>query len=403
MEIFEIIKRITPLEELEVAGKKALVRLDLDLPQEADGNLYDDGRLASSLATLRSLLERGARVAVAGHRGNPEGRIEERFSLLEVAGRLAELSGCEVIFSDDCVGDGVRRMIADLRPGSLLVLENLQFHRGEVDGGDHFSRKLAENFDLYVAEAFSCCHLPLASLTRVPRLLPARAAGLALQRSLAGLRSVLDGHRRSLVALLGGSSLAPNAALIEALLPHSRLLLLGGGLAYPFLQARGRALGGSAAAEEEVRRAGRILRQAEQAGVAVLLPQDHLAAAGPGKTPEPIDAPALPAGRKGLDIGPKTVNLFAQEIGRAKAIFWHGSLAAEEGPLEASSYALARQIAAAPGAAWAAGGEACAVVQRLGLAPQFEALLPASAAAVTWLAGHPLPGLLALAPGKGKK
>jgi phosphoglycerate kinase len=398
MEAVEIYERIAPLSALELEGKRIFLRVDFNVGLTLEGKIADDSRLRAALDTVNYIVQRGGKVALGSHLGRPHGKVDPALSLLPVAEAVAEIYEREVIFSDDCVGDGVRKMMAELKSETLLLLENLRFHRGEEENGEHFCRKLAENFDVYVGDAFASAHRPHGSLVGALPHFREKAGGLLLQREVRHLLPLMVKPKQPYIVVLGGARVSDKIAVIENLMSRCKALCIGGGMAYTFLKAQGVEVGTSLVEESKLVAAERMLRSAKKLGIKVHLPLDHKVAGGDGTVAEVVDGRALPRGRKGLDIGPKTANLFADEIRRAATVFWNGPPGRTELPAFVSgSEAVALALAECRGVAVAGGGDTFGLVRRFGLGDKIQHVSTGGGATLEFLEGRLLPALAALA------
>ena len=393
--------------DLEVSGRRVFLRVDFNVPLQA-GRVADDTRIRASLPTIRLLLERGARVVAASHLGRPKGKPDPAFSLAPAAARLGELLGSEAPLAEDCVGPAVEERARALAPGRALLLENLRFHREEEANDDRFAAGLARLADLYVNDAFGSAHRAHASVEGITRHLPFAAAGLLMGREIEALERLRFRPEKPYVAILGGAKVSDKIALLENLLGRVDAVLVGGAMAYTFLKARGVGVGGSRVEADRIEAARRILAQAQERGVRLLLPVDHVAAASPaaGAPSRVVDGETIPDGLVGLDVGPRTRAAFAREIEAARTIFWNGPLGLfETPPYDAGTLAAARAIAGARAWSVVGGGDSVAAVTRLGLADRFSHVSTGGGASLEFLSGETLPGIAALsdAPGGGTR
>ncbi|NUN53141.1 MAG: phosphoglycerate kinase, partial [Planctomycetaceae bacterium] len=320
------------LDGLPLRGKRVLVRVDYNVPLEKDGTVADDRRIAASLPTVRRILEAPAAAILCSHLGRPKAKPEAKYSLAPVARRLAELLGRPVSFVPDCVGPAAEAAAAAAKPGDCLLLENLRFHPGEEKNDPAFAASLARLADLYVDDAFGAAHRAHASVSGVPALLPS-GAGYLLAREVEVLQGLLREPKRPFVVITGGAKVSDKVPVLRNLLPLADALLVGGGMAYTFLRARGVAVGKSLVEETAVQAAREILREADVEDVEVVLPVDHVCAerleAGIASR---VAAGSVPADLAGLDIGPATVEEFAGILGKAGTVLWNGPLGAFETP-----------------------------------------------------------------------
>jgi len=386
------------VRDLDVRGKRVFLRVDFNVPLEA-GRVTDDTRVRAAIPTLRLLLDGGARVVAASHLGRPKGRPNPAMSLLPVAARLAEILGRPVALADDCVGPEIEARSRALAPGDVLLLENLRFHPEEEKNDAAFARRLAALADLYVNDAFGAAHRAHASVAALAALLPQAAAGLLMDKEIAALSRLRDRPEAPYVALLGGAKVSDKIDLIEKLMERTQVILVGGAMAYTFLKAGGVGVGGSRVEADRLEAATAIAARARTRGVRLVLPVDHVVAAGPepGAPHQTTPDAAIPDGLVGLDIGPRTCAAFAAEIRAARTVFWNGPLGLfEVRPYDAGTLAAARAIAEARLFSVVGGGDSVAAVTRLGLADRFTHVSTGGGASLEFLSGLTLPGVAAL-------
>lgn len=406
MEIPETLR----LSDLDLGGKRLLLRCDLNVPLES-GRVADDFRIRAALPGIRAALDAGAAVVAATHLGRPKGRFDAALSVRPVAERLAELLPAPVRFRPEPVRPGARpgarpagRRPGEPAPGEVLALENLRFHPGEEANDPDFAAALAAFGDEYANDAFGAAHRRHASVDACARRFPRAAGGPLLEREVSELGSVLGSPRRPFVAVLGGAKISDKAAVVESLLARADRVLLGGAMAYTFLAARGVPTGRSLVEPDRIADAARLLARCADR---LELPLDHRAApadesaAGGEPAPPVFPEAGLPAGWRGLDIGPETAERYAAEIGRAATVLWNGPLGLAEDPRFAGGtnrIAAAVAEAADRGAATiVGGGDSLAAARRAGFADRIGHLSTGGGAALAFLAGEPLPGLAALA------
>lgn len=391
---------IRSIEELDAQGKRVLVRVDFNVPVDDAGNVTDDTRIRAALPTIERLLDQGARVILASHRGRPAGEgFEEAFSLAPAAGRLAELIGRDVALAADTVGEDAQAKVAAMEPGDVVLLENVRFDKREKKNDPAFAEALAALADAYVNDAFGTAHRAHASTAGVAALLPAYA-GYLMQREVGTLTGMLDEPKRPFVAILGGSKVSDKIKVIDALMEKADVLIIGGGMCFTFLLAQGYAVGTSLKEDDWVAAAGDMLAKAEQRGVKLLLPVDVVVAdafANDART-EVVAADAMPEGMMGLDIGPKTAALYADAIAGAASVFWNGPMGVFEMPsFEAGTKAVAEAVAANQGAdTIIGGGDSVAAVNKFDLADAMTFISTGGGASMELVQGEALPGVEAL-------
>jgi phosphoglycerate kinase len=386
------------LEDLgDLTGKRVLVRVDFNVPLEG-GAVADDTRIRASLPTIEELRRRGARLILVSHLGRPKDR-EPEFSLRPVAERLAELTGADVTMAPVVVGDGVPALAQALRPGRILLLENVRYEPGETSNDSKLARQLADLADVYVNDAFGAAHRAHASTEGVAHLCAERAAGLLLEREVTRLSQLLESPERPLVAVLGGAKVSDKIAVIDRFRELADTILIGGAMCFPFFAAQGHSIGSSLCAPEDVELARRVLESAEGTRAQVELPldlviADRFAAEADAKT---IDGVDVPDEMMGLDIGPRTAEVFAKAIAAAGTVFWNGPMGAFElEPFAAGTRAVAEAIADASGTTVVGGGDSGAALVRFGLADRVTHLSTGGGASLELIEGKSLPGVEAL-------
>ncbi|WP_250283314.1 MULTISPECIES: phosphoglycerate kinase [unclassified Frankia] len=398
---------MTTIDDLQVAGRRIIVRSDLNVPLDRSGDtprITDDGRVRASVPTIRALLDRGARVVVSSHLGRPKGTPDPAYSLAPVAGRLAQLLGRPVAFTGDGTGDiagtHAQKIVAGLGDGEIALLDNLRFHPGETSKDAAvraaFADQLAGLADYYVGDAFGAVHRAHASVVDLPERLP-HAAGQLVLRELEVLRTLASGAARPYVVVLGGSKVSDKLGVIRALLPKVDALLIGGGMCFTFLAAQGHGVGGSLLEADLIDTTKGLLAEG---GDRIVLPTDVVVA-----DELSVDAPtavvaagAIPAGRKGLDIGPASVALFAGRLRGARTVFWNGPMGVFElPPFAAGTRGVAETIAGLDGLTIVGGGDSAAAVRTLGIDEEaFTHISTGGGASLEYLEGKTLPGLAAL-------
>ncbi len=312
------------IDELPIAEKRVFIRCDFNVAMNDAGEITDDTRIRAALPTIRYALGQKAKLILASHLGRPKGAPNPKYSLKPVGVRLAELLGdVDVIMPEDCVGDGVKKIVTDMQPGQIVLLENVRFHKEETDNDEQFSQKLASLCDVYINDAFGTAHRAHASTEGMAHFVPVKGAGFLMRQEVTFLSKLIDNPARPFVAILGGAKVSDKLAVIENLMNLADDILIGGGMAYTFLKAKGIEIGKSLLEEEKLHSAKRILERAETRGVSIQLPLDHITASEiteAAKTHTTDDA-SIPAGQIGLDIGPKTIAAFKETLAKAKTIW----------------------------------------------------------------------------------
>ncbi|MFG2607972.1 phosphoglycerate kinase [Streptomyces sp. NPDC048514] len=390
-----------------VSGKRVFVRADLNVPL-ADGTITDDGRIRAVLPTVKALTDAGAKVIVASHLGRPKGAPDPAFSLLPAAERLGELLGAPVAFAQDTVGPAAHDAVDGLQPGQVAVIENLRFNPGETAKDDtergEFADRLAALADVYVGDGFGAVHRKHASVYDLPARLP-HYAGYLIATEVGVLKKLTDDVKRPYVVALGGAKVSDKLAVIDQLLGKADRLLIGGGMAYTFLKAKGYEVGISLLQEDQVPVVTEYMERAEKNGVKLVLPVDVVVAGEfPDlKTKAPtqntvVDADKIPADQEGLDIGPKTRELYASALADAETVFWNGPMGVFEHPDYAEgTKAVAQALVDSDGFTVVGGGDSAAAVRTLGFDENaFGHISTGGGASLEYLEGKTLPGLAAL-------
>ena len=383
------------VRDIDVAGKRVLLRADLNVPIE-DGMITDDTRIRESLPTIKYLMEQGARVIVCSHLGRPKG-VEPELSLSPVAGRMSNLIGQEVLFADDCVGEVAEEAVHSMGH-HVLLLENLRFHPGEEKNDPEFAEQLASLADVFVNDAVGAAHRAHASTEGVTHFLPA-VAGFLMEKEVRYLSALVANPPKPFAAVVGGAKVSSKIPAIEHLLPKLDMLLVGGGMANTFLKATGVDIQMSLVEEEQVEAAKAILERAKSSGVAVHLPVDVIAASKFAEDAEALTRKVdeIPRGYMVLDIGPETVKAYSEALKKAKAVVWNGPMGVfEMKKFSNGSFALARAIANLDATTVVGGGETAAVVAQAGLQTRFTHVSTGGGASLEMLEGRELPGVAAL-------
>ncbi len=389
------------LDTLDVAGKRALVRVDFNVPL-SDGEVADDSRIQAALPTIQYLLDHGAAVVLVSHLGRPKGQVNPKYSLKPVAGYLATLIGKPVHFATDVVGASAQEVTGKLQPGDVALLENLRFEPGEEQNDRAFAERLASLADVYVNDAFGAAHRAHASTAAIAELLPS-AAGLLMAREVEVLSKVLDSPDNPLVLILGGAKVSDKIGVITSFIEKADAVLIGGGMANTFLAAQDVEIGRSLVETDKVGEARSLIEQAVSSGVALLLPVD-VAIAPSLDEPEALRTIPITESIEDqmiLDIGPETVKLFDSWIGRAGTIVWNGPMGVfETPPFDAGTRGIAAAVAIAEGFSVVGGGDSIAALQKLGLADQIDHVSTGGGASLEFLEGKKLPGIAALEDGR---
>ncbi|MEG1942514.1 MAG: phosphoglycerate kinase [Angelakisella sp.] len=403
-----IIYNKVTIEDLNVTGKKVLVRCDFNVPMK-EGVITDDNRIVGALPTIKYLIDKGGRVILCSHLGKPKNGPEEKFSLAAVAVRLSELLGKKVVFAndDEVVGANAKAAVAAMHDGDVVLLQNTRFRKEETKNIEDFSKELASLAEIYVDDAFGSCHRAHCSTAGVTDYIKTTAVGYLMQKEIKYLGNAVEDPIRPFVAILGGAKVADKLSVIDNLLGKVDTLIIGGGMAYTFLKAKGYEIGSSLVDNEKVEYCGEMLKKAEKNGVKLLLPVDSVVIKS---FPDPIDTPVdvktvdadkIPADMMGVDIGPKTRELFSEAVKSAKTVVWNGPMGVFENPvLAAGTIAMAKALAATDGTTVIGGGDSAAAVIQLGFADKMTHISTGGGASLEYLEGKLLPGIACIADKK---
>ncbi len=389
---------IRTIKQIELKGKRVFIRVDFNVPLSEKNEITDDTRIVESLPTIRSVTGAGGKAILASHLGRPKGKKDPKYSLAPVAERLSKLLGKKVVLAPDCIGEEVQKQIEGMKEGGVLLLENLRFHPEEEKNDENFSKALASLCDVYVNDAFGAAHRAHASTEGMTRYVKIVAAGFLMMKEIESLERALVNPQKPYVAILGGAKVSDKIGVVENLLGKVTTLLVGGGMAYTFLKAKGFGVGKSLVEEDQIGFSLTLLERAK-GKVKFLLPSDHIAA-------ERMDAQAkkqivnndvIPPGWVCLDIGPETVKAFSEEIKSAKTIVWNGPMGVfEMEPFSQGTFAIAKAVAGASAFSIVGGGDSVAAVNKAGVADKISHISTGGGASLEFLEGKKLPGIEAL-------
>ncbi len=385
------------VEDLNVQGKKVLVRCDFNVKME-NGVITSDKRIVASLPTIKYLIANGAKVILCSHLGRPKGEVVPEFSLAPVAARLSELLGQDVKMAKDVVGESAQALAADLKDGEVLLLENVRYEKGETKNDPELSKKFADLAELYVNDAFGSAHRAHSSTTGVADHLPA-ACGYLIQKEIEFIGGALENPQRPLVAILGGAKVSDKIGVITNLIDKCDTLIIGGGMAYTFMKALGYEIGTSLLEADKVELAAEMMKKAEEKGVKFLIPVDNKVGKEYAADTEAmvVDSDKIPEGWMGLDIGPKTQAMFAEAVKDAGTVIWNGPMGVSEWANFASgTVAVATAIAESGAISIIGGGDSAAAIQKLGFADKMSHISTGGGASLEYLEGKELPGIAAL-------
>ena len=386
------------VEDIDVSGKRVLVRCDFNVPQDENGEITDDRRIREALKTIKYLLEHNAKVILTSHLGRPKGEFNPKYSLKPVAKRLSELLGQEVKMAEDVVGDSAKKLVDELKDGEAILLENVRYHAEEEKNDPEFAKKLASFADIYVNDAFGTAHRAHASTAGVADYLPA-VCGFLIKKEIEIMGNALDDPKRPFVAILGGKKVSDKISVIENLIDKVDTLIIGGGMAYTFFKAQGKEVGDSICELEKVDLAKELLAKAQEKGVKLLLPIDTVVARDFSEEAESkvVTAGEIEAGWQGLDIGPKTIELFGEVLKTAKTVVWNGPM----GVFEMDKFAvgtnkIAEILANIDATTIIGGGDSAAAAEKGGFADKMTHISTGGGASLEFLEGKVLPGIACL-------
>lgn len=386
------------VRDLDLENKRVLMRVDFNVSLDKEGKISDDTRIRAALPTIRYILDKGASLVLMSHLGRPKGEVVERLRMNPVAHRLEELLERKVLKLDDCVGSEVEERVKKMGPGEVILLENTRFHAEETKNDPQFARGLASLADVFVNDAFGTAHRAHASTVGVARFLPA-AAGFLISKELEVLEKILTHPKPPFVAVLGGAKVSDKIGVLLNLLSRCQDILIGGGMAYTFLKAKGFPIGKSLLEEEKIKEAKKIMEEARGKECNILLPLDHLVAreAKEGMETRVVEEDEIPSGHLALDIGPKTIELFVRSIKKANTIFWNGPMGMFEiEDFAQGTRAIAKELAKSRAAVVVGGGDSIAALKKMGLKERIGYVSTGGGASLEFLEGKELPGVAAL-------
>ncbi len=391
---------IRTIRDFDLEGKRVFIRVDFNVPlDKKTGTITDDTRIRSALPTINYALDKQAKVILASHLGRPKGKRVKELSLLPVAERLSELLNRDVIFPDDCVGDGVKKLVKDMEPGQVILLENLRFHPEEEANDPVFAEKLASLAEVYINDAFGTAHRAHASTAGMAQYFEQKGVGFLMEKELKYLGKLLENPERPFIAILGGAKVSDKIGVIRNLLTKVDEVLICGAMSYTFLLAQGYSVGKSLAEDDKVKLAKDLLERAQIRGIKLLLPVDHIVAPKleAGVETKAVSSDQIPSDWMALDIGPKTIELYKEEIKKAKTIFWNGPAGAfETSPFDKGTIELAKAVAESSAMSVIGGGDSVSAVHKAGVADKITHISTGGGASLEFLEGKKLPGISAL-------
>ncbi len=386
------------IDQIPIAHKRVFIRVDFNVPMK-DGQITSDARIQAALPTIQYAIDQNAKVILASHLGRPKGKPQKEFSLEPVAQRLLFHLKKEVLFSEDCTAHGNQKIIQDMKEGDVLLLENLRFHPGEESNSEHFATQLSKYCDVYIDDAFGAVHRAHASVAALPKLMKEKGGGFLLKKEIEALSGLLHTPKRPFTVVLGGAKVSDKIELIKNLLPKVDAMLIGGAMAYTFLKALGKKVGKSLVEEDKVALAKKLLNEAAEKKVEFLLPKDHVIAQELSESsPSKVTSDSLiPDGWMGLDIGPKTAELFIQAIQKSETVLWNGPVGAFEiAPFSKGTEKIAQAISQNRGCTVVGGGDSVSAINQFKLQFKFFHVSTGGGASLEFLEGKTLPGIAAL-------
>ncbi len=391
------------IEKVDLKGKRVFIRADFNVPLDENGNITDDTRIRSTLPTINYALDAGAKVVLASHLGRPKGKPDAKYSLAPVALRLNRLLNKEVKFAKDCIGPDVEHLVQGMRPGDVLLLENLRFHPEEEKNDEGFSRALAAFTDVYVNDAFGTAHRAHASTYGITKFVRQSVAGFLMKKEIDYLQKTVANPARPFVVILGGAKVSGKIGVIENFQNRADKIIVGGAMAFTFSKARGQEVGNSLVENDMLEMAQRLRKGVRDKGVKFYLPVDFVVAEslGDGAATKIVTSQEIPKGWVGLDIGPATTRLFAEAIQDAKTIIWNGPMGMfEKDAYSRGTFAIARSVADAYATTIVGGGDTDVAVHRAGVSDSITFISTGGGASLELLEGKELPGLAALTDDK---
>ncbi len=388
---------LNTIREADLKGKRVLIRVDFNVPLK-DGAVTDNTRIKAALPTIKYILDNGASLVVMTHLGRPKGEKNEKYSLAPVAAEFSKLLGKDVKLASDVIGDEVKKEVEALKPGDVLLLENVRFYKEEEANDPEFAKTLASYGDIYCNDAFGTAHRAHASTEGVSHYLPSYA-GFLIEKEVKFMAPLLENPEKPFVAIIGGSKVSSKITVLESLVRTCDTIVIGGGMAYTFLKVQGHTIGKSLVEDDYLETASSFLKKAEEKGVKVILPVDHVAAAefDENAAPVAVDSVDIPADLMGMDIGPKTTALIVEAVKGAKSVVWNGPM----GVFEFASFAkgteeVAKALAASDATTVVGGGDSVAAINKFGLADKISHVSTGGGASLEFLEGKELPGIKAL-------
>ncbi len=391
------LKGIKTIEDFDLKEKRVFIRVDFNVPQDKNGAITDDTRIRAAIPTIKYAMEKGAKIVLASHLGRPESRDDKQYSMEPVAARLGEILKADVMLIDDPTSDAPKGLLPGLRPNQLIMLENLRYEKGETKNSREFALQMAAYTDIYINDAFGASHRAHASIEALPQVVSNKGIGFLIKKEIEMLDVLLHEPKTPYMVILGGAKVSDKIPVIEAMIDKVDQFFVGGAMAYTFLQANNVAVGNSRVEKDKVSFAKEMIKRIEARGKKILLPIDHVIAndfLAPSKIETTNDA-TIPAGMMGLDIGPKTRELYRKELQKAKTVFWNGPMGVFERPEFAKgSFGVAETLSQLTEALTiVGGGDSAAAAEASGYAGQMSHISTGGGASLEYLQGDKLPGL----------
>ncbi|MBQ9297833.1 MAG: phosphoglycerate kinase [Clostridia bacterium] len=381
------------VEDINVEGKRVLVRCDFNVPQDENGNITDNRRIVSALPTIKYLLDKNAKVILCSHLGRPKGEFNEKYSLKPVADELSKLLGKEVKLAKDVIGEDAKRLVSELNNGEAILLENVRFHKEEEENNPEFAKELASFAEIFVNDAFGTAHRAHASTAGVADYLPA-VSGFLIKKELDFMGNALENPARPFVAILGGAKVSDKIGVIENLLEKVDTLIIGGAMAYTFLKAEGKQIGNSLCEEDKLDLARELLQKANSKNVKLMLPEDNVEALSPDAVESVKVCDEVEEGYMGFDIGPKTIESYEKELDIAKTVVWNGPVGMfEKQEFANGTMSIAKKLASIDAITIVGGGDSAAAIEKAGLADKISHVSTGGGASLEFLEGKVLPGI----------
>ena len=383
------------IRDIDLKGKRVLVRCDFNVPMDENQNITDNRRIVAALPTIKYLIEQECKIVLCSHLGRPKGEFKKEFSLAPVAAELSKQLGQEVLMATDVIGENAKTLAENLKPGQVMLIENVRFHKEETENDPEFAKQLANFGEIFVNDAFGTAHRAHASTEGVSHYLPA-VSGFLIEKELKFLGDALENPERPFISILGGSKVSDKIGVIDSLLEKVDELLIGGGMSYTFYKALGYSVGNSICEDDKIDLAKELMEKAKAKNVKMLLPIDNKLGKEFSANTETmvVDRESIPDGWEGLDIGPKTIELYTEELKKAKTVIWNGTVGVAEFDLFAEgTNSLAKVLSELDATTIIGGGDTAAAVQKAGLADKMTHVSTGGGASLEFLEGKKLPGI----------